>query len=111
MDQNLMQKIYNWQNLLEAWYRVEDNEGCAGIDGVTIDKFDLDLSDNLASIQNELMSQSYKPDPLLRFYVEKENAEKRPYRQGQGCSDRCYACAESDIRAGVRGYQLRLSPE
>jgi CRISPR-associated protein Cas1 len=73
-----MTKIYDWKNLLNAWEKVEENEGCAGIDGITIDKFDLDLSNNLTSIQNELMNQSYKPDPLLRFYVEKDNAEKRP---------------------------------
>jgi len=77
MNQSLMPKVYEWQNLFEAWCRVENNEGCAGIDGMTIDKFDLDLSNNLASIQNELMNQSYKPDPLLRFYVDKEDNEKR----------------------------------
>lgn len=77
MNQSLMQKVYEWQNLFEAWCRVENNEGCAGIDGVTIDKFDLDLSNNLTCIQNELMNQSYKPDPLLRFYVDKEDNEKR----------------------------------
>lgn len=78
MNQSLIPKICEWQNLLEAWCRVENNEGCAGIDGVTIDKFDLDLSNNLACIQNELMNLSYKPDALLRFYVDKEDTEKRP---------------------------------
>jgi len=78
MDQSLTPKVCKWQNLFEAWCRVENNEGCAGVDGITIDKFDLDLSNNLTSIQNELMNQSYKPDPLLRFYTEKEDTEKRP---------------------------------
>ncbi len=41
IDQSLMPKIYDWNNLLNAWERVEDNDGCAGIDGITVDKFEL----------------------------------------------------------------------
>ena len=78
MNQNLMPKIYDWQNLLNAWEKVEDNDGCAGIDSITVDKFEIDLFENLTCIQNELENQAYKPDPLLRFYVDKEDGEKRP---------------------------------
>jgi CRISPR-associated protein Cas1 len=77
MNQTLMTQIRDWGNLLEAWERVEDNDGCAGIDGVTIDRFALELGENLQSIQRELEEESYKPDPLLRFYVDKDSGGKR----------------------------------
>ena len=49
MDQALMPMICKWENLTEAWERVEDNDGCPGIDGVSVDRFELDLGDNLLS--------------------------------------------------------------
>jgi len=78
INQSLMPKIYDWNNLLNAWEKVEDNDGCAGIDGITVDKFEIDLYKNLTDIQTDLENQAYKPDPLLRFYVEKDSGEKRP---------------------------------
>lgn len=51
-----------------AWERVEANDGCAGVDGVSVEQFAGNLERNLAKLAGE----AYQPLPLLRIYVEKQ---------------------------------------
>ncbi|MEW6097554.1 MAG: group II intron reverse transcriptase/maturase [bacterium] len=74
----LYSKIYNYENLLSAWDRVEENHGCAGVDGVSIEKFASELGENLLLLQKALHDKIYTPHRLLRFYMEKEDGSKRP---------------------------------
>jgi len=37
---SLIDKVWNWKNLNEAWRRVKQNRGSGGIDEVTIEVFD-----------------------------------------------------------------------
>ncbi len=65
-------------NLHDAWKKVKANKGSAGIDGVTIEWFDVNLKQNLEEIQRLLKEKRYEPTPALRHYILKDNGEKRP---------------------------------
>ena len=54
------------REVLEAWKRVEANQGAAGVDGQSIAAFEADLSNNLYKLWNRLSSGSYYP-PRVNF--------------------------------------------
>lgn len=74
----LFPKVFEWENLLDAWEKVEENDGSPGVDGVTIERYGLELEENLRSLQRDLGSGAYRPQPLLRIYVEKPSGGQRP---------------------------------
>jgi retron-type reverse transcriptase len=61
----LIENIGNIKNLKDAFLRVKENRGCAGVDGVTIEEFEVDLEKNLASLENAILDGTYYPLPLL----------------------------------------------
>jgi RNA-directed DNA polymerase len=75
---SLIDKVYQWDNLYNAWLEVKKNKGSGGIDGVTIESFDLQYHQNLLEIQRVIKENRYKPDPVLRTYIEKDNGKMRP---------------------------------
>lgn len=64
--------------LLESFKRVKKNNGCAGIDKVSIRKFEEHLDENIEIILNELKTKTYKPSPVRRKYIPKKNGKLRP---------------------------------
>ena len=62
----------------EAYKRVKSNRGGAGGDGVTIAKFEQDLSKNLYRIWNRMASGSYFPPPVKRVDIPKGDGKTRP---------------------------------
>lgn len=70
-------RIVDSANLHVAWERVRDNQGCAGVDGVSIRAFQAYLGKNLALLARELRDGSYLPLPLLKILVDKGNGESR----------------------------------
>jgi RNA-directed DNA polymerase len=75
---SIIDKVYNFKNLQEAWKRVKQNKGSAGIDGVTIEWFEVNLFQNLNEVQRLLKYNRYEPEPALRRYIPKSNGKKRP---------------------------------
>jgi group II intron reverse transcriptase/maturase len=75
---SLIDKVYERKNLYEAWLRVRENKGSGGIDGVTIETFEKNLDINLREIHRLLKENRYKPDPVLRHYIKKDNGKLRP---------------------------------
>ncbi len=77
----LYDKIYREDVVFEAWKRVKANKGVPGID-----KQDFEYIENeiglelfLAEIITELKEYRYKPQPVLRCYIDKPGkSEKRP---------------------------------
>ena len=63
--------------LPSAFQSVRENQGCAGVDGVSIERFEDNLEINLKKLQQELTGQAYSPFPLLKILVDKGNGEAR----------------------------------
>jgi group II intron reverse transcriptase/maturase len=63
--------------LSSAFHSVKENHGCAGVDGLTIERFEENLDMNLARLQDELGRRIYFPLPLMKILVEKRNGDPR----------------------------------
>lgn len=68
---SLVEKVYKRKNLELAWQRVERNRGAAGIDGQTLEEFELQLDEQLDRLHEELKSDTYLPEPVRRKLVPK----------------------------------------
>lgn len=66
------------QEVWRAYGQVRTNRGAAGSDGVTIEKFEENLKDNLYKLWNRLSSGSYFPSPVRRVEIPKGNGQSRP---------------------------------
>lgn len=75
---SLFDKIYQKENLAEAFKQVKQNHGAPGVDGVTVEKYESELSENLELIQTELKTKTYTPSPVRRVMIDKPDGGKRP---------------------------------
>ena len=71
----IMEEICEWENLKEAMWRVKANKGSAGIDGMTVEELP-DYRDLLV-IREQLLSGSYKPQPVKRVEIPKPDGGVR----------------------------------
>ena len=62
----------------EAYKKVKANKGSAGVDGQSIEDFELNLKDNLYKIWNRMSSGSYFPPAVLRVEIPKSDGKIRP---------------------------------
>lgn len=63
--------------IMEAFKRVKNNRGSAGIDAESIEKFELKLQDNLYKIWNRMSSGSYFPPAVKLVDIPKKSGETR----------------------------------
>lgn len=75
---SLIDKIYNKDNILEAFKHVKKNKGAPGIDGETVEYFASLIDDKINEIHCELKDGNYKPSPVRRTYIDKDDGTKRP---------------------------------
>ncbi|MFW5443047.1 MAG: group II intron reverse transcriptase/maturase [Methylococcaceae bacterium] len=54
-----------------AWIKVYENQGCAGIDGISLDDFSEGLWNKLEILANEVRNNTYRPKPLLSVEIDK----------------------------------------
>ena len=73
----LLEEILNQNNLNKAYKKVVANKGVAGVDGITVEEeFDY-LKENKDRILNQIRKRRYKPQPVKRVQIPKENGKKR----------------------------------
>jgi group II intron reverse transcriptase/maturase len=63
---------------MEEAYRCTRKDGAAGIDGVTAQEYEKELSNNLQSLLDRFKSGRYYAPPVRRAYVPKDGGGKRP---------------------------------
>ena len=76
-DMELLEEILNQNNLNKAYKKVVANKGVAGVDGITVEEeFDY-LKENKDRIINQIRKRKYKPQPVKRVQILKENGKMR----------------------------------
>ena len=73
----LLEKILAKDNMNQAYKKVVSNKGVAGVDGITVDEVDSYIRDNKERIFNKIRKRYYKPKPVLRVQIPKDNGKKR----------------------------------
>ena len=73
----LLEEILNPNHLNKAYKKVVSNKGVAGVDGITVEEeFDY-LKENKDRILNQIRKRRYKPQPVKRVQIPKENGKMR----------------------------------
>lgn len=73
----LLEEILNQNNLNKAYKKVVSNKGVAGVDGITVEEeFDY-LKENKDRIIDQIRKRKYKPQPVKRVQIPKENGKMR----------------------------------
>jgi RNA-directed DNA polymerase len=76
---SLIDKVYKSGNLRAAFARVKANQGAAGVDHQTIEKYEADLETNLSKVSQQLADGSYGRQAVRRQWIAKPgSSEKRP---------------------------------
>ena len=73
----LMDKVYAPRTLWAAWKRVAANRGAAGVDRVSVKRFEAKAACYLRELETALRDGSYRPAPVRRTHIPK-GKETRP---------------------------------
>jgi group II intron reverse transcriptase/maturase len=73
----LLEKILEKDNLNEAYKRVYANKGASGVDGVTVGELLDYLKEHKAELLESIRTRKYKPQPVRRVEIPKDNGKKR----------------------------------
>jgi len=76
-SERLMEEICQRDNLIQAWKRVKRNRGSPGVDGMTVDDLKDYLDEHWPEVREQLLSGSYKPQPVKRVEIPKPKGGKR----------------------------------
>lgn len=74
-QQDLFKKICALDTLREAFKAVKRNKGAPGIDGITIEKYEENLEENLQELREEVISWTYQPTPVKRVEIPKSGGK------------------------------------
>ena len=73
----LLEEILSRDNLNLAFKRVVSNKGVAGVDGVTTEELLEYLKEHKEKLLEDIRNRKYKPQPVKRVEIPKENGKKR----------------------------------
>lgn len=65
------------KNNIEAYKKVYQNKGAKGVDGVTVYEFRDYLDKHFEEIKERIKTRKYKPSPVRKVYIPKDNGDKR----------------------------------
>lgn len=71
-------RLFTSEALRRAWLAVKRTGGGAGVDGITLAKFEANLPAELSQLQQQLISGAYQPRPLRRILIPKADGGLRP---------------------------------
>ena len=71
MGEQLMEEVCERENCKQALARVKANKGSAGVDGMTVNELPEFLKQHWPAIREQLLSGTYKPEPVKRVEIPK----------------------------------------
>lgn len=74
-DESLFDTLRSSQSLITGFKQVKKNKGKPGIDGVSIEDFESQLSEELSQLSQELTDWTYKPSPVRRVEILKPDGK------------------------------------
>lgn len=76
-DMELLEKVLSKENLNKAYKQVYKNKGASGVDGVTTEELFAYIKEHKEEILWQIRNRKYKPQPVRRVYIPKENGKMR----------------------------------
>lgn len=73
----LLERVLDDKNLYEAYKQVYKNKGTSGVDGITVEELGKYMYIHKEEIKEQIRKRKYKPSPVRRVYIPKENGDKR----------------------------------
>ena len=73
----LCRRMLSPHNLVQAISNVKKNKGSAGVDGMEVYEIDEYMEDNWKRIEEQILARRYKPKPVKRVEIPKENGGVR----------------------------------
>src|SRR6266436_5668483 len=77
IDEQLMEEVCERENCKQALARVKANKGSAGVDGMTVRQLPEFLKQHWPVIREQLLSGTYKPQPVRRVELPKPDGGVR----------------------------------
>ena len=77
IGEQLMEEVCERKNCEQALARVKSNKGSAGIDGMTVEELPDYLKKHWPTIREQLLSGTYKPEPVKRVEIPKPDGGMR----------------------------------
>ena len=73
----LLERVLDDKNLFKAYKQVYENKGASGVDEVTVDELGYYMYKHKEEIKEQIRTRKYKPCPVRRVYIPKDNGDKR----------------------------------
>ena len=73
---SLIDKVYRLETLELGWAQVEKNDGAAGVDRMSVERFAQARDRYLAELSEGLRDGSYRPQPVRRVYIPKGKGQR-----------------------------------
>jgi RNA-directed DNA polymerase len=75
---SLIDKVMAERTLQRAWAGVRSNGGSAGVDGITVTRFEKDCQSRLLAVKEHLQARTCQPRPVKRVWIDKPGGGQRP---------------------------------
>ena len=114
IGEQLMEEVCERENCKQAMARVRANKGSAGVDGITFHQLPDFLKQQWPAIREQLLSGSYKPQPVKRVEIPKPDGGVRklgiPTVLDRFIQQAVIASAATQMGPDVFRTQLRVPP-
>jgi RNA-directed DNA polymerase len=75
---SLIDKVYALDTLRGAWAKVQANQGAAGVDGQSVERFAAKAEEYLSELATALREGDYRPQAVKRVEIPKGDGRMRP---------------------------------
>lgn len=76
-NMELLEEILTKDNLNKAYKKVYQNKGASGVDGISVYEIKEYIQNNSDEILKQIRNRKYKPQPVRRVQIPKDNGKKR----------------------------------